>query len=104
MKFDPQTIRLLGRLTDQMNLIRKGPHRYQVHPAVEAEIAAAGPREIACIQRHAECRTAIRGDAVADRAFGRDVACQAHRNLAGAERRRGRQHKDRGCRSQSSGG
>ena len=41
MKFDPQTIRLLGRLTDQMNLIRKGPHRYQVHPAVEAEIAAA---------------------------------------------------------------
>jgi len=40
MKFDPQTIRLLGRLTDRMNLIRKGPHRYKVPPAVEAEITA----------------------------------------------------------------
>ena len=41
MKFDPQTIRLLGRVTDHMNQIRKNPHRYQVQPAVEAEISAA---------------------------------------------------------------
>jgi len=44
MKFDPQTIRLLGRLTDRMDLIRKNPHRYQVQPAVEVEIDAAAQR------------------------------------------------------------
>ena len=40
MKFDPQTIRLLGRLTDRMDLIRKNPHRYKVQPAVETELAS----------------------------------------------------------------
>ena len=44
MKFDPQTIRLLGRLTDRMDLIRKNPHRYQVAPAVQAEIDSAAER------------------------------------------------------------
>ena len=44
MKFDPQTIRLLGRLTDRMDLIRKNPHRYEVHAAVQAEIESAAQR------------------------------------------------------------
>ena len=38
MKFDPQVIRLLGRLTDRMDSIRKNPHRYEVPPAVAHEI------------------------------------------------------------------
>jgi hypothetical protein len=32
MKLDHQTLRLLGRLTDRMNLIRKHPLRYDVEP------------------------------------------------------------------------
>ena len=44
MNFDPQTIRLLGRLTDRMDQIRKNPHRYQVAPAVEREIGSAAER------------------------------------------------------------
>ncbi len=44
MKFDPQTIRVLGRLTDRMDLIRKNPHRYEVHAAVQAEIELAAQR------------------------------------------------------------
>jgi hypothetical protein len=44
MNFDPQTIRLLGRLTDRMDLIRKNPHRYQVPPAVEREIESTAER------------------------------------------------------------
>lgn len=38
MKFDPQVIRLLGRVTDRLDQIRKNPHRYQVQPAVASEI------------------------------------------------------------------
>ena len=38
MKFDPQTIRLLGRLTDRMDVIRKNPHRYEVPAGVANEI------------------------------------------------------------------
>lgn len=44
MKFDPQTIRLLGRLTDRMDLIRKNPHRYEVHAVVQTEIESAAQR------------------------------------------------------------
>ena len=44
MTFDPQTIRLLGRLTDRMDQIRKNPHRYQVPPVVEQEIESAAER------------------------------------------------------------
>ena len=44
MTFDPQTIRVLGRLTDRMDQIRKNPHRYQVPPAVEREIESAAER------------------------------------------------------------
>lgn len=44
MNFDPQTIRLLGRITDRADLIRKNPHRYRVEPAVQAEIEAAARR------------------------------------------------------------
>ncbi len=30
MALDPQTTRLLSRLTDRMDLIRKHPHRYEI--------------------------------------------------------------------------
>lgn len=30
MKIDPKTIRVLSRLTDRMDLIRKSPHRYEI--------------------------------------------------------------------------
>jgi hypothetical protein len=30
MKLDPKTIRVLSRLTDRMDLIRKSPHRYEI--------------------------------------------------------------------------
>ena len=30
MKFDSNTIRLMGRITDRMDLVRKHPHRYEV--------------------------------------------------------------------------
>ena len=43
-KFDPQVVRLLGRVTDRMDQIRKNPHRYQVQPPVEAEIESAAQR------------------------------------------------------------
>jgi hypothetical protein len=32
MKLDHQTLRVLGRLTDHMNLIRKRPQLYDVEP------------------------------------------------------------------------
>jgi hypothetical protein len=32
MKFDTNTVRLLHRLTDRMNLIRKHPLRYDIDP------------------------------------------------------------------------
>ena len=32
MKFDVNTVRLLHRLTDRMNLIRKHPLRYEIDP------------------------------------------------------------------------
>lgn len=39
MKFDVQTIRSMGRLTDRMDAIRKNPHRYDVAPDVHRELA-----------------------------------------------------------------
>jgi hypothetical protein len=30
MALDPKTIRILSRLTDRMDLIRKHPHRYEI--------------------------------------------------------------------------
>ncbi len=32
MKLDPKTIRVLSRLTDRMDLVRKSPHRYEIAP------------------------------------------------------------------------
>jgi hypothetical protein len=40
MKFDVQTIRSMGRMTDRMDSIRKNPHRYEVAPEIHHEIAA----------------------------------------------------------------
>ena len=44
MKFDPTTIRLLGRLTDQMDVIRKNPHRYEVAEEDLSALRTAGAR------------------------------------------------------------
>jgi hypothetical protein len=44
MKFHPQVVRLLGRLTDRMDVIRKNPHRYEVAPGVEDEIQKLAER------------------------------------------------------------
>lgn len=41
MKFDMQTVRLFGRITDRLDLIRKNPHRYEVEPDAARELAAA---------------------------------------------------------------
>jgi hypothetical protein len=41
MKLDVNTIRLLGRLTDRMNLIRKHPHRYEIDADSMTELGAA---------------------------------------------------------------
>jgi hypothetical protein len=38
MNFDSQTIRVFGRITDRLDLIRKNPHRYQVEPDVQKEL------------------------------------------------------------------
>ena len=35
---DPYAIRLLSRLTDRMDLIRKNPHRYRIEPRDRDEI------------------------------------------------------------------
>lgn len=40
MKLDVTTVRLLGRLTDRMNLIRKHPHRYEIDPENMTELGA----------------------------------------------------------------
>jgi hypothetical protein len=40
MKLDVKTIRLLGRLTDRMDLIRKHPHRYEIDPENMPELDA----------------------------------------------------------------
>jgi hypothetical protein len=40
MKLDVKTIRLLGRLTDRMDLIRKHPHRYEIAPENMPELDA----------------------------------------------------------------
>jgi hypothetical protein len=44
MNPDPKTIRLLGRITDRMDLIRKNPHRYEIDPDVLKELADAAGR------------------------------------------------------------
>jgi hypothetical protein len=41
MKFDVKTIRLLGRITDRMDLIRKHPHRYDIAPEDLTELSVA---------------------------------------------------------------
>ena len=38
MKFDVNTVRLLHRLTDRMNPIRKHPMRYEIDPDALAEL------------------------------------------------------------------
>jgi hypothetical protein len=40
MKLDVKTVRLLGRLTDRMDLIRKHPHRYEIDPESMTELEA----------------------------------------------------------------
>ena len=40
MKIDPTTVRILSRLTDRMDLIRKNPHRYEIEAA---DLEALGP-------------------------------------------------------------
>ena len=51
MKFEPQTIRLLGRLTDRMDAIRKNPHRYEVPPGVADEMEKLAERLEALLAR-----------------------------------------------------
>jgi hypothetical protein len=41
MKLDVKTVRLLDRLTDRMNLIRKNPHRYEIDDEVQKSLAKA---------------------------------------------------------------
>jgi hypothetical protein len=43
-KFDPQTIRVLGRVTDKLNAIRKNPHRYEVPAGVAQEMEKLAER------------------------------------------------------------
>ena len=38
MKLDPKTIRVLSRLTDRMDLVRKSPHRYEIDPDDQAAL------------------------------------------------------------------
>ena len=40
LKLDVKTVRVLGRLTDRMNLIRKHPHRYEIDAEHMTELAA----------------------------------------------------------------
>jgi hypothetical protein len=40
MKFDVDTVRLLHRLTDRMNLIRNHPLRYEIDPAALQQLQA----------------------------------------------------------------
>jgi hypothetical protein len=44
MKLDPKTTRLLGRITDRMDLIRKNPHRYEIDADVMTELAEVAGR------------------------------------------------------------
>jgi hypothetical protein len=44
MKLDVTTIRLLSRLTDRMDLIRKHPHRYEIDPQDLADLAASASK------------------------------------------------------------
>ena len=44
MKLDVNTVRLLGRLTDRMNLIRKQPLRYEIDPENMIELGAVAHR------------------------------------------------------------
>lgn len=44
MKLDSTTIRMLGRLTDRMDLIRKNPHRYEIDADVLAQITPVAER------------------------------------------------------------
>lgn len=44
MKFDTKTIRVLSRITDRMDLIRKNPHRYEIEPDDLTALAAAAQR------------------------------------------------------------
>jgi len=44
MKLDPKTTRLLGRITDRMDLIRKNPHRYEIDADALTEIAEVAGR------------------------------------------------------------
>ena len=51
MKLDPLTIRLLGRLTDRMDLIRKHPLRYDITPEDFAELRPAAERLEAMLEK-----------------------------------------------------
>lgn len=44
MTLDVKTVRLLGRLTDRMNLIRKHPHRYEIDPEHMTELSTVAHR------------------------------------------------------------
>ena len=51
MKFDVTTVRLLGRLTDRMNLIRKHPLRYEIDPENMTELSAVAQRLEALLEK-----------------------------------------------------
>jgi hypothetical protein len=44
MKFDVNTLRVLSRITDRMDLIRKHPHRYEIDAEVLAQLGQAAQR------------------------------------------------------------
>jgi hypothetical protein len=44
MQFDVKTIRVLGRITDRMDLIRKNPHRYEIDADTLAEVSSAAQK------------------------------------------------------------
>ena len=51
IKFDVKTIRILGRLTDRMDAIRKNPHRYEIEADDLTEIHDACVRLEAVLVR-----------------------------------------------------
>lgn len=44
MKFDVQTLRILSRITDRIDLIRKHPHRYEIDAEVLGQLTPAAQR------------------------------------------------------------
>lgn len=51
MRFDVNTVRILHRLTDRMNLIRKHPLRYEIDPKSLEELQATAVQLEAVLTR-----------------------------------------------------